>query len=77
MCLYISVTYTWKYFVKEIDTKNTQSKSTTKYSGFSKNTSTEASEREKKEKEILNWILIEWSRILLLANLFGAGGLFT
>lgn len=62
MCLYISVTYTWKYFVKEIDTKNTQSKSTTKYSGFSKNTSTEASmegggRKKEREREIyLSWL---------------------
>lgn len=57
MCLYISVTYTWKYFVKEIDTKNTQSKSMTKYSGFSKNTSTEASMRGGGKREIyLAWL---------------------
>lgn len=62
MCLYISVTYTWKYFVKEIDTKNTQSKSTTKYSGFSKNTSTEASMEgggeRKRERE--KYICLDW-----------------
>lgn len=56
MCLYISVTYTWKYFVKEIDTKNTQSKSMTKYSGFSKNTSTEASMRGGGEREKYIWL---------------------